>query len=70
MYWTLPVYKSYPLIVWIPSTALTIAPNGVGMSAEKEMKLTKRIKEQSNQSHENKCILGLQSIEEQIIMEK
>ena len=68
MYWTLPVYKSYSLIVWIPSTALKKAPNGVGISAEKEMKLTER-KEQSNQSRENERMLGHQSIKEQIIIE-
>ena len=61
MYWTLPVYKSYLLIVWIPSTGLTKAPNGVGLSEEKEMKLTER-KRTKQPELENKGILGPQSI--------
>ena len=68
MYSTLPAYKSYSLIVWIPFTALTKAPNVVGMSAEKGMKLIER-KGTKQPEPENEGVLGPQSIKEQIIIE-
>ena len=56
------------LIVWIPSTGSTKAPNGVGMSAEKGMKLTER-KGTKQPEPGNEGILGTQSIKEQIMIE-